>query len=64
VPLVSRLWSPWESSASNGVTEAAIEAAKSGLSPVIVCVDDEIPALTKRLGDADIDYEMIDLKKG
>ena len=47
-----------------GVTEAAIEAAKTGLSPVIVCVDDEIPTLTRRLGEADIDYELIDLKKG
>ena len=47
-----------------GVTEAAIEAARSGLSPVIACVDDEIPGLTKRLGEADLDYELIDLKKG
>lgn len=47
-----------------GVTEAAIEAAKSGLWPLIVCVDDEIPGLTRRLGEADIDYELVDAKKG
>jgi len=47
-----------------GVTEAAIEAAKSGLCPVIVCVDDEIPGLTRRLGEAEIDYEIADMKKG
>lgn len=47
-----------------GVTEAAIEAAKTGLRPVIVCVDDEIPALTRRLREEDIDYEIVDMKKG
>lgn len=47
-----------------GVTDAAIEAAKTGLCPVIVCVDDEIPSLTRRLEEADIDYELVDMKKG
>jgi len=47
-----------------GVTEAAIEAARTGLCPVIVCVDDEIPGLTRRLGEADIDYELVDMKQG
>jgi putative transcriptional regulator len=47
-----------------GVTEAAIEAAKTGLCPVIACVDDEIPGLTRKLGEEDIDYEIIDMKKG
>jgi len=46
-----------------GVAEAAIEAARSGLSPVIVCIDDEIPGLIGRLGEADIDYELIDSKE-
>lgn len=47
-----------------GVTEAAIEAAKSGLWPVIACIDDAIPGLSQRLGEADIDYEIVDMKKG
>ena len=46
-----------------GVTEAAIEAVKTGLCPVIVCVDDEIPSLTRKLGEEDIDYEIVDVKK-
>ena len=46
-----------------GVAEAAIEAARSGLSPVIVCIDDEIPGFIRRLEEADIDYELIDSKK-
>jgi putative transcriptional regulator len=46
-----------------GVTAAAIEAVKTGLCPVIVCVDDEIPGLTRKLGEEDIDYEIIDVKK-
>ena len=45
-----------------GVTEAAIEAVKSGLYPVIVCVDDEIPSLTRKLGEENIDYEIVDVK--
>lgn len=47
-----------------GVIGAAIEAARTGLSPVIVCVDDEIPALTGKLEQEDIDYELVDIKKG
>ena len=47
-----------------GVTEAAIEAAKTGLCPIMVCVDDEIPALTRKLVEEDIDYEIVDMKKG
>jgi putative transcriptional regulator len=46
-----------------GVAEAAIEAARSGLSPVIVCIDDEIPGLIRRLEETDIDYELMDSKK-
>ena len=47
-----------------GVAEAAIEAAKTGLSPAIACVDDEVPGLTQRLGEVDIDCEIVDVKKG
>lgn len=46
-----------------GVTEAAIEAARTGLCPVIVCVDDEIPGLARKLGEEDIDYEIVEVKK-
>jgi predicted transcriptional regulator len=46
-----------------GVTEAAIEAAKSGLSPVILCVDEETPRLISKLGIENIDYELTDLRK-
>jgi putative transcriptional regulator len=44
-----------------GVTEAAIEAAKSGLSPIILCVDEETSGLIGKLGIENIDYELIDL---
>ena len=47
-----------------GVKEAAIEAANSGLCPLIVCVDDEISGLIRRLEEENIDYELIDLRKG
>ena len=46
-----------------GVSEAAIEAAKSGLFPLVLCVDDETPSLIGRLGIENIDYELIDLWK-
>lgn len=46
-----------------GVTEAAVEATKSGLCPVIVCVDDEIPNLTRKLGEENIDYELVDVRR-
>ncbi|MFC1931037.1 winged helix-turn-helix transcriptional regulator [Chloroflexota bacterium] len=46
-----------------GVTEAAIEAARSGICPVIVCVDDETPNLTRKLGEENIDYKIVDIKK-
>ena len=48
---------------SYGVTEAAIEAAKSGLFPLLLCVDNETPGLISRLGIENIDYELIDLRK-
>ena len=46
-----------------GVAEAAIEAAHSGLSPLIVCVDDETSGLIRRLGEESVDYELIGLRK-
>jgi len=47
-----------------GATEAVIEAASSGLSPLIVCVDEEIPMLIKRLDEAGIKHKLIDLRLG
>jgi putative transcriptional regulator len=45
-----------------GVTEAAIEAARCGLSFLILCTDDAIPALLQRLQEAGLNYEVIDLR--
>lgn len=44
-----------------GAGEAAIEAVRSGLSPVIVCVDEAAPGLISRLEEANVTYELIDL---
>ena len=46
-----------------GAGEAAIEAAKCGLQPLLVAVEDETSGLIKKLEDESIDYELIDLKK-
>ena len=46
-----------------GVKEAAIEAANSGLQPLVVCVEDETPGLINRLEAENISYELIDIKK-
>lgn len=45
-----------------GVTEAAIEAARCGLPFCIVCTDDAIPGLIKRLQEEGLNYELIDLR--
>mgnify|MGYP001035981573 CR=1 FL=1 len=47
-----------------GVTEAAIEAAHSGLSFLILCTDDDIPNLLKRLEEQNLSYEILDLSMG
>jgi len=47
-----------------GVTEAAIEAARSSLPFLIVCVDDEVPHLLTRLGEESLSYELVDLMGG
>lgn len=46
-----------------GAAEAAIEAAQSGLSPVVVCVDDLISTLLARLQEQNMSYDIIDLTK-
>jgi putative transcriptional regulator len=45
-----------------GVTEAAIEAARCGLSFTIVSTDDAISGLIKRLQEEDLNYELIDTR--
>ena len=44
-----------------GVAEAAIEAAHSGLPFLIICVDDAVPELIKKLGDERLVPELFDL---
>lgn len=44
-----------------GVAEAAIEASHTGLSYLIVCVEDAIPDVVRKLEDAGSDYELWDL---
>jgi predicted transcriptional regulator len=46
-----------------GVREAVVEAARSGLSPVVVCVDNDTSDLIRMLEDKNIDYEIIDGRK-
>lgn len=46
-----------------GSTEATIEAAKSGLNPLIVCVENETAALIKRLEEENISYELLDITR-
>ncbi len=45
-----------------GVTESAIEAVQCGLPFIIVCTDDAIPGLIKRLQEENLNYELIDLR--
>jgi putative transcriptional regulator len=44
-----------------GVAEAAIEAAHSGLPFLIICTEDAIPELIKRLGDERLVPDFFDL---
>ncbi|MDY6893689.1 MAG: winged helix-turn-helix transcriptional regulator [Chloroflexota bacterium] len=46
-----------------GVREAVAEAARSGLSPVVVCVDNDTSDLLRRLEEHGIDYEIVDARK-
>ncbi|MBI2860719.1 MAG: winged helix-turn-helix transcriptional regulator [Chloroflexi bacterium] len=47
-----------------GVAEAAVEAARCGLSFTVVCTEDAVPGLLKRLQEQKLDYELIDLSLG
>ena len=46
-----------------GVKEAVVEAVYTGLSPVVVCVDNQTSDLLQRLEEENIDYKLIDLRK-
>ena len=46
-----------------GVREAIVEAAQSGLSPVVACVDNDASDLIRVLEDKNIDYEILDARK-
>jgi len=46
-----------------GVAEAAVEAARSGLPFVIVCSDDDAPHLLSRIREANLDYQLLDLRE-
>jgi putative transcriptional regulator len=46
-----------------GVKEAVVEAAQHGLEPVVVCVEDEISGMIKKLEEKNIPYDLIDLRK-
>ena len=48
---------------SYGVREAAIEAAHCGLQSVVVCTEDEISGLIKRLEETDIGYGIADMTR-
>jgi len=44
-----------------GVSEAAIEAVHCGLSFLIVCTEDAMPDLIKKLRDEKLEFKVIDL---
>ena len=52
-----------EPGAFYGVRETLIEAARSGLSPVVVCIDDDTAGLLRMLEENNIDYEILDGRK-
>jgi predicted transcriptional regulator len=46
-----------------GAIEAAIEAAKCGLKPLVVCVENEASRLISRLEQERINYELKEVSK-
>lgn len=52
-----------EASCFYGVQDAVIEAARSGLSTVVVCVDDAVSELVARLEEKRMDYEIAEIRK-
>ena len=45
-----------------GVIEATVEAAQSGLSPIVICTEDNTSSLINRLEKENINYELLDLR--
>jgi len=45
-----------------GVKEATVEAARSGLSSTVVCVEDDLPGLVQRFTEDNLSYELLDLE--
>lgn len=45
-----------------GVKEATVEAARSGLSSVVVCVEENVPGLVQRFTEDNLSYELLDLE--
>ena len=46
-----------------GTAEAALEAAQSGLRPLLLCVEDEVSRLVGRLDEERVGYEIIDVTR-
>ena len=46
-----------------GVTQAAIEAARSGLSFAVVCTASESPLLIHKLAEENINYKLVNARK-
>lgn len=44
-----------------GARQAVIEAAHSGLSPLVVCVDNQVTGLVKKLEEENLSYRILDL---
>lgn len=44
-----------------GVEAAIVEAARSGLSSVVVCVDDQVPNFIQRLENEKLEYSLLDI---
>ena len=47
-----------------GVKEAVVEAARSGLFPIVLCVDDDTSDLIKHLEAHGIQYDIMNISKG
>lgn len=45
-----------------GASESAVESARSGLNPLILCVEDEVSRLVGKLEEESIEYELINIK--
>ena len=46
-----------------GVKEAVVEAAYSGLSSVVVCIDEEASDLIQRLQEKNVNYDLLDARR-